>query len=244
MKKADIEIKLHANIPIQIENLGMYQSLSLKQIAEIGEDEYNNILGHLLFDKDNLPHSESEEELPSTLQIVSTISSYDSDFKMVIERGIELFFGEKVSLFFSENEAFFYFGKIRDSRHFTDEYWESFCQILRLENHIQKEKKEELKFFDERARQQHERIQKAISGINKKAKNNLISIIHGMAWKSKNLNILDIWNLSLFQLYEGYKRMDFIGHYEDMMLGVYTGNIDSNKITFADIHWANVIQNK
>jgi len=247
MKKEDIELKLLANLPIQIENLGKYKSLTLKQLAEIGEEEYSNILGHLLFDKDDIPRSDSEEDSLTTLNMISMISYLDSNFKLTIERGIELFFREKVSLYFTEDEAFFYFGEFNEFRHFTEELWELFCLVLRVDNHIPKQKKfeDEYEFLTEEARLAYQEMQRRKANAFKpKSKVNLHSRISSVANKSNGLNIQEIWDLNIYQFHDQYNRLDHIGHYENTMLGIYTGNIDSKGIKLDDIHWANIILNK
>jgi hypothetical protein len=242
-------MKLLAGLPIQIENLGYYHSVKLREIALMGESEYNSLFGYLLLDKDALdPNNFSKGQL-GTLQMIASISSGDVNFRNIIERGLELFFREKVSLYFSqeENEAFFYFGEFKDLRHFTEELWELFCLVLRLDNHSPKQVKfeEEYEFLTEEARLKYEEMQrKKANAFKPKSKINLQSIISAIASKSNSLNIMNIWDLTVYQVYENYKRLEHIGHYEDTTLGIYTGNIDGKKIKLADIHWANVIPNK
>lgn len=249
MNIEDIEMKLLAGLPIQIENLGKYHSVKCREMALMGESEYNNLFGYLLLDMESLDPNNFSKGGLGLHQMIASISSVDINFRDVIERAIELFFREKVSLYFSaeENETFFYFGEFNEFRHFTEELWELFCIVLRLDNHSPKQVKfeEEYEFLTEEARLKYDEMQrKKANAFKPKSKINLQSIVSAVASKSNSLNISNIWDLTIYQVYDNYKRLDHIGHYEDTMLGIYTGNIDLKKIKLADIHWANIINHK
>jgi hypothetical protein len=249
MNVEDIEMKLLAGLPIQIENLGHYHSVKLHEIASMGESEYNNIVGYLLLDEESFDPEGTFKGKLGLLQMIASSSYYDPTLRSKIEQGLELFFREKANLYFSaeENEAFFYFGEFNEFRHLTEELWELFCIVLRLDNHSPKQKKfeEEYEFLTEEARLKYEEMQrKKANAFKPKSKINLQSIVSAMSNKSNSLNITNIWDLTLYQIYDSFKRLDHIGHYEDTILGIYTGNIEGKKIKLADIHWANIINNK
>jgi hypothetical protein len=75
---------------------------------------------------------------------------------------------------------------------------------------------------------------------NRKQKIDLSSIISAVAWKS-GVGIDRIWDLSIYQLYEGYFRLNNIQNYSDTMNGIYSGNIDSSKLDLEKINWSNII---
>jgi len=70
---------------------------------------------------------------------------------------------------------------------------------------------------------------------------NFESIVSSLAWCSPNLNITNIWDLSIFQIHDGYRRLVLKDDYDKTMMGVYTGNIDSKDINREKIHWSRIL---
>lgn len=76
---------------------------------------------------------------------------------------------------------------------------------------------------------------------NTKEKIDLASIISAVDWKSSKGN--EIWNFSIYRIYEGYFRLNQIDNYDKTMMGLYFGTIDTSKnpIDFEKINWSNII---
>lgn len=76
-----------------------------------------------------------------------------------------------------------------------------------------------------------------------KEKINIESIISSVAWYSNNgVNIFNIFDLTISQLYDGYFRLNRIDNWRNTMIGMYTGNISSKDIKLDNINWSNIIQ--
>jgi hypothetical protein len=73
---------------------------------------------------------------------------------------------------------------------------------------------------------------------------NLRSIISGLAWKSGSPNLQSILELTNYQLYDGFKRLEKIDNVYYTLLGIYTGNVDVKKINTSELNYAKIIENK
>lgn len=112
--------------------------------------------------------------------------------------------------------------------------------VIREMNFLTEEK---LKFGNEGAKKRYIKAQRAkLRNTKPEGLDNLIS---ALAWKSPNLNILQIFDLSIYQLYDGYFRLMKIDNYENTMRGLYSGSIDTSKtkIDFNKINWASSLKN-
>lgn len=66
----------------------------------------------------------------------------------------------------------------------------------------------------------------------------IFSIIDGVSTKHPSINILNIWNLTMFQLMRNFYSLGKNINEDRVMNGIYSGVIDSKKIDLDKIHWA------
>lgn len=238
MDQEYIESNLLIGNPIYIENFGSYHSPTLSEVFYIGEKKYNELISILLLDKNNIKELQDSEL--SNEQILLGISIADSTFFQKVSFIFQLLFKEPIQ---TSEHGFFYFGDIEENRILTKEALESIKQIVRLENNLKDEKKEpEYNPANSKAKEMIDRLMKNKKNKPKtKDKINFRSIISGTCWKSKSLTILDAKNLTMYQLWDGYLRLNSIDHYENTMHGIYAGTINPKEINLPDINWANVI---
>ncbi len=64
---------------------------------------------------------------------------------------------------------------------------------------------------------------------SRKTATNLQSIVSGIAWKSGSINLLNITDLTIYQIYDGYYRLHTIDDCNHTFTGIYSGAIDSKK---------------
>lgn len=67
----------------------------------------------------------------------------------------------------------------------------------------------------------------------------MTSMIDGVANKHPSLNLINIWDYTVYQLYHTYQRINRIDNENRILMAIYTGNIDGNKTDLEKIHWAN-----
>lgn len=82
--------------------------------------------------------------------------------------------------------------------------------------------------------EEEEKIRKA-----KGATVTILSMISGIANKHPSLNLLNIWDYTVYQLAHTYHRLNRIDNENRVFAAVYAGNIDSKKAELDRIHWAN-----
>lgn len=232
----EMNLKLLLSLPIDIDGLKIY-SPSLKSVIAIGYENYNRILSSWLFDKNKVPDLEKMEQ--SNLNFIIYFYEKDPDFRNHINTGSKLLFKEEVSVIFENNSPSLYIGDIRIS----SELLNSVQAAIKISNKIPD------KVIDEEFNPANSKAEEFIKKImgdrakkpQKKQVNNLHSLISGLSWKSNNISILDIGELSIYQFYDGYYRLENIDHYNNIMTGIYNGNIDSTKIKIQENSWAKII---
>lgn len=67
---------------------------------------------------------------------------------------------------------------------------------------------------------------------------NLTSIIEGVSCKHPSINMLNIGEYTIYQLYRAYKRMCKIEHEDRLLAGYYAGTIELSKMELKSINWA------
>ena len=71
----------------------------------------------------------------------------------------------------------------------------------------------------------------------------LANTISFFCWNNlSGYNIENVWNLKVYQFYNGLHRIHKTDNYKNTMLGVYTGNVDSSKIQMDEINWSGKIK--
>lgn len=103
---------------------------------------------------------------------------------------------------------------------------------------IPKEEEDDFNPANEQARLLMERIKKNRAKAPKpKAEVDIASIISALAWKSNNLNIHTVWDLTLYQLYDGFYRLDIIDNYDKTLTALYAGTLDGTKVKLKKQLW-------
>lgn len=228
------ELQLLAGLPIDIGICKVYPT-ELKEIVEIGEVKYNQYLSTVLFDKKVLQLEQQVDD--DDIDIIAAISSYDKNFRDLFLKSISFFIKEDVKL---SNNGVFY---IDNDKFFTQDLFNNLQLIVKRINYIKDNQEDEIIAGNERAKSFMEKLKKKKEKIlkNKKQDINLASIISGVAWKSNNVNIKNIWDLTIYQLYDAYYRLENIDYYNHTVTGIYSGTIDGKKINLNKINWARVL---
>jgi hypothetical protein len=239
----DIELKLLAGMPIEIEGVGKLYSPTLKEYIKIGESLHNQYLSALLFDKKNIEGVEKDDI--STFELLCVYCYHNQEFKDMFFKALKLVFKEEARMFADEQSVFFYFGELMDMRRITESNFGQIQEIVRKANWIKPAaEEEELDFANEEARKMHEEIERIKAKIKTKEKMNLHSIISGLSWKDNGVNIFNIFDLTIYQIYQGFFQTEQIDSYHFTLTGIYQGTVDGKNIKMPNIHWAKIIDNK
>lgn len=138
-------------------------------------------------------------------------------------------------------------GKVSDSsvgnkeRVINKSNFENFIKLIKLQNCMSIEK--EYKPANKKAQEIINRLNKS-KKKKPKSKNNidLASIISGVVWRSSHTNIKNVWELSVYQLYDAFYRLGVIDDFNLVMTGYYTGNIEKKDIDFKNLNWVKKIE--
>ncbi|ASA22755.1 hypothetical protein [Paenibacillus donghaensis] len=232
----DIELKLLLGKPILVDGIFVHSPL-LKTVIFHGYESYNHALSSLLFDKNRFPDLKDLEQSNTDLMIY--FFQKDDVFRESLKLGSRIIFGKDIVLDVVENERYFRIGK----QFVSENTINSIQKVVRFANKVPDKTEEEE--FNPANSKAEEFIKKIMGDRAKKPKkkpiNNLHSLISGLAWKSNNLSILDIEKLTIYQFYDGYYRLENIDHYNNIMMGIYSGNIDSTKIKIQENTWTKII---
>lgn len=236
----EIELKLLVGMPIEIDGCGYLHTPLVKEVIDIGQTKYNELLSVALLNKNKL---KSESDL-TTFQIIAYMYLNDENFQKKFSEAIKFFFKEEIHFGYNESEVFFYFGDKDENRWITQNNIEIIQAVLRVSNQVKvdQEDEDEYKPANEHARKLiEEMLERRKNKPKPKPTINLHSIISGLAWKSNNVSIFDIPNLTIYQLYDGFHRLENIDSYHYTLVGIYSGNVDGKKINLNNIHWTKIM---
>lgn len=232
----DLELKLLAGLPINLDSIGKLYPLTIKEIAEIGESNYNLLTSYFLISKKNVTHIKDDDI--SDYDLVLTYYYHDSNFKNIMSMGFDLFFKEKVN--FSE-DGFFYFGHEKDARIITQEKWSDIKRIISLQNYIKEFEEEVYKPVNEVAAKYIEKLKEMKEKVREQKKENVLGIsdiASIIAAYSPNLSIFDVMNLTVYQLYTKYIRLLMKDQYDSQF---YLLPHSSDPKSMELKHWATKI---
>lgn len=238
----DIELKLLAGLPVEIKGVGLFHNPKIREIIDLGESKYNYYLSSIFLSRKQVQNA---DENLNDFELLFAICYHNKEFQEIFFNALKFFFKEEdVGLDTDNQSIFFYFGEKKENRRITQDNFDEIKKLIRVANFLEESEKEEFNPINEKAKEIIAKFLKNKEKLPKiKEKMNLHSILSGIAWKSKNLNIFNVFDLTLYQLYDGFYRMDVIDYYQSTIQGLNAGTIDGSKIDLKKIHWTKIINN-
>lgn len=219
---SDNKLRLLLGLPIAVPNLCYVHPVKIRDIADIGEDKFNQYLSIITFQgKDRI---EIEDLNLSTFEFVTISCIGDIGFRNSYLNALSFFLREEVHL---TNDGLFYLGDINEQRIIKEEHYEQIRQIVKEQNYMDKEEKKENQFkpHDERTRQLLEKQKKyeaLLQQANAENGLHLHDIVEIVAAYS-NVDILRIYDLTIYQLYKNYIRLSLKANYTDQYSALLQG---------------------
>jgi len=230
--KIDDELRLLKGSSFFVDEIEI-KPFTIGEIVEIGYEKYLINLNIFILEVNDFI-LEIPEEYKEINIFDLLLNSGQKELLEVFLNGIDFFLKPK-QMNVSNNEI------IIDNKKINRNNWDDIRQIIKTQNRVKKNEKEEYNPANEEARRIIERI-KALKKENpQKELVTLSSIISGVAYKSNNINILNIWNLTIFQLYDALDRLSLIDNYKFTLSGIYAGTVDGKKINMKDINWVKIL---
>jgi hypothetical protein len=209
----DMELRLLKGLPIDI-GIGQIRPLILNQILEMGFPKYNESLSIALFDQ---TFQDGEKQLDS-FEMLMVHCHYEEDIKNKFKQSLELFFREPVGF---DEQVLFYFGELSDGRFFDKESFYLFQETIKKQNFLKDNSQEkEHKPLNDKARELQEKLKQIKNKIKEQNKNeglNLSDIVSIVSAYASNINIFNVWDLTIYQLYTLYLRLIMKDNYETQL---------------------------
>lgn len=226
--------------PVYISRVGGIVSPKLKDIASIGINTYQYYLTILLMDLKAyftmLGQQEQfnllSEEQKSQLSIFDFLTSNDDSINL-LQTILNFFINENV-IYSNEHKAFLVQKENETIGIISKEIYPQVCNIICQRNCIKSNQEEDLsKIKSKKALEIMKKLQK---GRTEKAKHSkadknmeLGNIISAVANKSQSLNILNIWELTVYQLWDCFSRLTNNSIYDIQSMSVAAwGNKDNH----------------
>lgn len=239
----DMELKLLANVPIEIDGIGEFQLPILREVINMGESKYQEHYSRVLFDKSQLQNIEEDLSEYSDMEVLVTLIYHDQTFRFQVFNSLKIFLNNEPKM---SDEGIIYFDELSDKTVLTEEKWNIIKQLIKIGNYIaeKKDEEDEYKAGNERAKKFMEKLRKKkaeAEALKKKVeKINTHSMISAVGWRLGDID--KALNKTVYQLYDAYYRFGFIDNFNFINTGIYTGNVDATKIKLPDINWANIIK--
>jgi hypothetical protein len=227
--KEDDKYRMFANIPVKMDNICTIYSYTLYEIMDIGYEKYHNYLMNLISEpKDFLKNIDIKDlEDLTTFDIITsnlyhTLIKDDDKYYNLIQEAFRLFIKEDIELFWDNNELKLIID--RSDRIIDKENYNTFKNILKTQNGFDKEKKEEFIPANDKANEIKQKILKARQ--KRKTKDDEITfhdLISVLAANSKSVNILNVWDLNIYQFNNQFTRMKMIEDYDIGIRSILAG---------------------
>lgn len=228
-------MRLMAGYPIEVGHVQI-KPLTLREILDMGERKYHSIITLLLIDKSSVKTEEDLSEF-SNYDILFWMSLQDEQIHELALESFNCVLNEET--FMDENG--FYVLRNGEPAHIEPKQFDEIQNIIKLQNYLTGDEKEEVGYkpVNDKAREYAERLAKLrekIQGENSEDNglylSDLISIV---ATYSNDINLLNVWDLTIYQLYEIYIRLIVWDNYHSTYL--HLPHLDE-KHTKQLKHWA------
>lgn len=239
------ELELLAGKPKDIGLCKVYP-LTLGEIVDIGEEIYNQYLSTSMFDKDSLDlGTTTQDELDqinktSNYEILLSFCFHDESLRNNFMKAYCTFLREEINY---HQNGFFYLGDLKDGRIIQPNDFENIKIILQQQNYLQEKKKEFISANDktaaikEKMRKAKERIQK----LKKDDQIGLSDIVSIVSSYSNDINILNVWKLTIYQLYMYYMRIILWDEYHCNFS--LLPHVEDKKSLNLEKHWSTKLNN-
>jgi hypothetical protein len=230
----DLKINMLSGSPLYADDLRVDQ-IKLKDIVDFGYAKYSRYLNLLTITKDELI-KEGETTPLSLFEII--INSGDQPLIKAFAEGLCFFLNESVEDYYVVEGYGIAFGVGNQenpiSKVVTTDNFPDIVQILKYQNCLTSSSNNYIKVnpaANEKTRKVQERMEKARIALEKAKQSSSASesnidffdIISSVSTKSNTYNKQNVWDLTFYQLYDEYKRLEAIVGFETSVLALTQG---------------------
>jgi hypothetical protein len=237
----DVKLRLLAGMPIHVDTFGLIKPLTVREIIEYGYEKYIAKLNIIALNKEQIVNKDISDEF-NEFDILFLLG--DESVNNLLKQSLEFFFKEEVHLVKdqqvivvgSEQENF----KLINRKSYMD-----IRKILLMQNGILsvddemnlKSKDEKAKAIAERMKKAQEEVKRIKSKDGESNDTDFFDLLSSISSKSSSMNKLNIFDLTMFQVYEEFKRLNLIDQYHTNIKALLAG-AKSVKLK----HWSSKIK--
>jgi len=195
------KLRLLANLPLYVDKIPIYSPL-LREIAEIGFEKYGIILTCGTIVKDILIDAEKLGITNNYDALIFAINQNKESFGTFL---YSLFFFTKIEFGAKliDNDLVF----VKDDIVLDRNNYDLLVTSIKLANKLEVENTEELDEFDRRVMEAEKKLKELQNNNNSSEKLTFADLISCVAnFDGNGLNIINIWDLNVYQFYEQLQR--------------------------------------
>lgn len=227
LKNIDYEIRLLSGDAIEFQNI-FIKPLTLANIRDLGFSTFDYYLNISMLYKIDL---DKENEYETLFDVFTSERFFDLfyGFLHVFLEFESIEYGMKTKSIYMSNKN--KIGILNSSN--LDDFFEVFRMCYGLERN-----KKEKDVFDLIAEEER-KIEKIKNGDSEIT---IASMISAVACKHPSINLLNIWDCTIYQLKDMVRRLYQIESSNNINFGIYTGNIPAKDIKINDYNWCNTLK--
>lgn len=247
----DLKYRLFGGVPILAEGYGKIKPLTVKEVIEFGYTEYMICLNLLNLEKEDLLNIDKEdtgmlEALKdiTALEVLITLGGNELEEKLC--EALALFLNGEAILDKEELSIIIKFDEENYAIVNRDNY-DSIREVIKWQNYINHftdnskgsftpadEKARKLKEKMDALKKRTEELKRKRDGEEDDSNIDFYDILSAIASKSNSINEINILDLTIYQVYSKFKRLELIDQYDISIKSMLAGaqNIKLN-------HWSN-----
>jgi hypothetical protein len=221
----DNKLKLLAGLPIEVEDLGLVHPLKLKEIIEYGYSEYLSNLNVFAVKKEQM-----FKDVPEGLNEFDVLLTLgDLNINLMLKEALSFFLKDEIFLY-KEKQLIIVGTNDDNFRIINRKNFMDLRKVIQVQNYLISADDIEANPKNEKAKEVKERLKKSKEEVNriKKKEDELdetdfFDMLSAISSKSNCISKIDVMELTIFQIYEEFKRLNHIDQYETGILALLQG---------------------
>jgi len=241
LENIDLRLKLLSGEPIYIEGAGYLKPLTLRYIAKHGYATYLKHLNTLTTNIEDLFGEEITSDDGTKLNLFDLLLSSEESFIAHFVDAIKFFFQVEEAEYFPEFHNLVFGDGNRVINH---DIFVKVKEVIEYQNYISDPNKARNQYNpkDERARLLIKKMEETRKIVNKlkgvdAEQPDFVDIISAVSTRSNVIGKHDVWNLTIYQLYDEFSRLRMIDEYEVAIKATMAG-ASGIEIT----HWSSKVK--
>lgn len=240
MEELDLKLRLFGGEPIEADDYGLIKPLTVREVVNYGYTEYMKSLNIVCVEtKDFLKDGSSDEDLEDVNVIDILIAFGGEEIEKELENALSLFLhGE--AIIDKEHLCIFLKKSEEEVLKINSSNFDNIKEVIKWQNYVNhfEDNKVDSTPMDEETRKFKERMEKLKKQRDeiKRKKNkdeegegqdiDFYDIVSSISSKSYSVNELNVMDLTIYQVYSKFKRMEMIDQYDISIKSILAGASD------------------